>query len=73
MQLVDRGSIRLDDPVYKYLPEYENLKVKNGASIEQAKNTMTIRHLLSMQSGLNYNLSAPSILTSASVSETFLS
>jgi len=61
MQLVEKGSIHLDDPVYKYLPEYENLKVRKDTGIEPAKNIMTIRHLLSMQSGLNYNLAAPSI------------
>jgi CubicO group peptidase (beta-lactamase class C family) len=61
MQLVEKGSIRLDDPVHLYLPEYKDLKVKNGSDIVPAKNTMTIRHLLSMQSGLNYNLAAPSI------------
>ena len=62
MQLVEKGSIRLDDPVSMYLPEYGNLKVRNGSAVEQAQNTMTIRHLLSMQSGLNYNLAAPSII-----------
>ena len=61
MQLVDKGSIRLDDPVYMYLPEYKDLKVKKDSGVEKAKNIMTIRHLLSMQSGLNYDLEAPSI------------
>jgi CubicO group peptidase (beta-lactamase class C family) len=62
MQLAEKGSIGLDSPVADYLPEYGRLKVRNGSDIEQAKNTMTIRNLLSMQSGLNYNLEAPSIL-----------
>ena len=61
MQLVEKGRIRLDDPVSEYLPEYGNMKVKRGTIIEPAKNTMTIRHLLSMQSGLNYNIESPSI------------
>ena len=62
MQLVEKGDIGLDDPVYKYLPEYKKLAVKSGSTVQEAKNTMTIRHLLSMQSGMNYNLNAPSIL-----------
>lgn len=62
MQLVEKGAIRLDDPVSDYLPEYGHLKVRNGSAAEPAKNAMTIRHLLSMQSGLNYNLKAPSIV-----------
>ena len=61
MQLIEKGSIGLDDPVWEYLPGYRDLTVKNGSSVKRAENTMTIRHLLSMQSGLNYNLNAPSI------------
>lgn len=61
MQLIEKGLIGLDDPVYEYLPEYRNMKVKVGNEIRPAKNAMTIRHLMSMQSGLNYNLDAPSI------------
>ena len=61
MQLVEKGLIGLDDPVSKYLPEYGRLKVKKDSHVEPARNTMTIRHLLSMQSGLNYDLNAPSI------------
>lgn len=62
LQLAEKGLLHIDDPVSAYLPEYGALKVKHGAKLEDAKNTMTIRHLLSMQSGLNYNLEAPSIL-----------
>lgn len=62
MQLIDKGFITLDTPVSDILPEYKNLKVKTGKDIVPAKNQMTIRHLMSMQSGLNYNLEAPSII-----------
>ncbi len=62
MQLIEKGSFSLDAPVSDYLPEYSNLKVRNGSGAVNAKNAMTIRHLLSMQSGLNYNLDAPSII-----------
>lgn len=61
MQLVEKGKIGLDDPVYHYLPEYKDLKVKKNSSVEPAKNTLTIRHLLTMQSGMNYDLQSPSI------------
>lgn len=61
LQLAEKGKIGLDDPVSKFLPEYGDIKVKTGASAEKAKNAMTIRHLLTMQSGLNYNLGAPAI------------
>lgn len=62
MQLVEKGLIGLDSPVSDYLPEYKNMKVKTGNGTVPAKNSITIRHLLSMQSGLNYNLDAPSII-----------
>ncbi|WP_024831918.1 serine hydrolase domain-containing protein [Ruminiclostridium josui] len=62
IQLIEKGKISLDAPVADYLPEYKHLNVKCGSEVVPAKNTLTIRHLLSMQSGLNYNLQAPSIL-----------
>jgi len=61
MRLVEQGKIDLDDPVYKYLPSYKNLMVKNGGIVVRAQNTMTIRHLLSMRSGLSYNKTTPSV------------
>ena len=38
------------------------MKVKSGDKTVPAKKQITIRHLMSMQSGLNYNLEAPSII-----------
>jgi CubicO group peptidase (beta-lactamase class C family) len=62
MQLIEGGSINLDDPVYEYLPEYKDMKVRESSGVRPARNKITIRHLLSMQSGLNYNINAPSIV-----------
>jgi len=62
MQLADKGLVSLDSPVSDFLPEYRNMKVKTANGTVPAKNQITIRHLLSMQSGLNYDLDAPSIL-----------
>lgn len=62
MQLVEGGTISLDDPVYKYLPEYKEMKIRVNSVTVPAKNYITIRHLLSMQSGMNYNISSRSIL-----------
>jgi CubicO group peptidase (beta-lactamase class C family) len=69
MQLIEQGLIGLDVPVSEYLPEYKMMKVKEGSGVRPAKNTLTTRHLLSMQSGLNYNLDAPSILKILEASE----
>lgn len=56
LKLVEDGVIGLDDPVSKYLPEYANITVKTENGPVPVKNTMTVRHLLSMQGGLDYNI-----------------
>lgn len=61
MRLVENGKIDLDDPVYKFLPAYKNLTVEKDGRIVPAENAMTIRHLLSMRSGLSYSRTKPSI------------
>ena len=61
MQLIEQGKMNLDDPVSAYLPAYAHLTVKDGENIRPAKTVMTIRHLMSIQSGLNYNTGTPAI------------
>ena len=61
MQLVEQGKIRLDDPVSDYLPDYAHLTVKDGDTVRPAKTVMTVRHLMSMQSGLNYDREGPEV------------
>lgn len=56
MQLIGAGKMGLDDPVSDYLPVYAHLQVKDGAGVRPAKTVMTVRQLMSMQSGLNYDL-----------------
>ena len=66
-QLIERGEITVTDPIYAYFPEFRNMFVKvkdeNGSVIDlrPAKKHITIQHLLTMTSGINYNLSSPSI------------
>ena len=61
MQLIGAGKMNLDDPVSAYLPAYAHLTVKEGTSVRPAKRVMTIRHLMSMQSGLSYELIRPAV------------
>ena len=61
MQLVEKDIIRLDDAVYEYLPEFKNMKKTVDGRIEDVKNTMTIRHLLTMTAGLTYNTASENI------------
>ena len=61
MQWVEKEKIGLDDPVSVYLPSFGHLTVKEGEGKRSARHEMTIRHLMSMQSGLSYDLNMPSI------------
>ena len=62
MQLMEQGKLDLDDPVGKYLPTYAHMQVMKGGVLTPAENTMTIRHLMSMRSGLNYDTASPELL-----------
>jgi CubicO group peptidase (beta-lactamase class C family) len=56
MQLVEKGAIRLLDPLEWYIPEFKNMKVKYGTfAIEPAKNSIKVADLLTMTSGIVYD------------------
>jgi CubicO group peptidase (beta-lactamase class C family) len=66
MQLVERGKITLDEPVYRVIPELAAFNVvtgftDSGVPIEEKhKNPITLRQLLTHSSGLTYdNLGHP--------------
>lgn len=66
LQLLEHGEILLSDPVKEYLPEFSEMYVKKEIEqgkyeLQRAKNDITIRHLLSMSTGLDYNWNAPAI------------
>ena len=54
MSLVEDGLLQLDDPVAKYIPEFENLQVidRETGETSAARNTMTVANLLTHESGL---------------------
>lgn len=56
MQLVEKGSLSLDDEVKKYLPEFADITYMKDGKIVPCDKVMTIRHLLSMCGGLDYDL-----------------
>jgi methyl acetate hydrolase len=66
MILVDEGTLKLDDEVAKYLPNWKDPQViskfnEADASFETrpAKRQITIRHLLTHTSGIGYGFSSP--------------
>jgi len=59
MTLYEEGRFQLDDPVHKFIPEWENLAVWVGGAYPNfvtrpAERAMSMRDILSHQSGLTY-------------------
>jgi len=55
MTLVDQGLLSVDDPVSRFIPEYANLQVAQpDGTLTPADKPLTIRHLLTMTSGIPY-------------------
>jgi CubicO group peptidase (beta-lactamase class C family) len=61
LQLWEDGKFALDDPVSKYIPEYASLSVQDGGKTRPVETELTIRHLLSMQGGINGSLDTPEV------------
>ena len=62
LQLVEQGKLSLEDEVAKYLPAYGKVRVwQNKIPVPQTV-PMKIKHLVSMQSGLDYDLTRPGIM-----------
>ena len=56
MMLYEEGHFQLDTPVSKFIPEFKNMKVYNEeqTEISDAKNAVTVKHLLTHTAGLIY-------------------
>ena len=62
-KLVEEGKITLDDPVSKYLPEFNTLWVNGGESngvktLVKAKNVLTVRMVLNHTGGFPFEICA---------------
>jgi len=62
-KLVEEGKLSLDDPVSKYLPEFNDLWVLDGEkdgikTLHKAKNTLTVRMVLNHTGGFPFEISA---------------
>ena len=62
MQLYEQGKFSLDDPITKYIPEFENLKVLDGTNedgtpkLKDLQRPATMRELMSHTAGFAYGL-----------------
>lgn len=66
LQLLEKGAFLMSDPLSEFLPEYQNLKVREtdaqGRVRERpAKREIRMGDLFTMTAGLDYNLKAPEI------------
>ena len=66
MTLFEEGKILLDDPIKKYIPEFENPRVlvsfnekDSTYTTRPANKDITIRHLLTHTSGISYGNGSP--------------
>jgi len=62
-KLVEEGKISLDDPVSKYLPEFETLWVEDNhtdstKTFHKAKNVLTVRMVMNHTGGFPFEISA---------------
>ena len=55
MRLVEAGKVALDDPVSKFLPEWEGVRYLQDGEILRAEQAPTLRQLITMTGGLSYN------------------
>ncbi len=63
MMLWEQGKFQLDDPISKYIPEFQNPQIlkdfkysDTSWTTEPAKSEITIRHLLTHTSGIGYGV-----------------
>ena len=61
MRLIEEGKISLDAPVWDYIPAFKGAYTldENG---NRHPEKITVRHLFTMSSGLDYNISRPAIV-----------
>ena len=63
MMLYERGLMRLEDPVHKYIPGFKTVKVlEAGGKLVAPNRDVSIRHLLTHTAGLSYGDETESLI-----------
>lgn len=55
LRLVERGVLDIDEPIGTYLPAFKKLTVADGDGVTELKAPLTLRRLMSMTGGFNYD------------------
>lgn len=58
MRLVEEGKIELDAPVWDYIPDFKRAYTLDGNG-NKVSERITVRHLFTMSTGLDYKLTGP--------------
>ena len=61
LQLYEKGKIRLEDKLSDYIPEFRDMWMKTDEGLKKTERPITLKHLFTMTSGLDYNLTSQSI------------
>lgn len=61
MQLWEKGLFSLEDDLADYMPAFREMTVKTEDGIRKAKNSIKIKDLFQMTSGMNYDLNTPAM------------
>ena len=56
LQLLEKDVIRLEDPLYEFLPEFKDMTKKGKDGVEKVNTPITLRHLFTMTAGFTYNV-----------------
>ena len=62
LQLLEKGLYSLDDPLYKYMPEFREMTVRTDDDVKKAENPILIHHLFEMTAGFSYDGNTPMLL-----------
>ena len=59
LQLWEKGLYSLEDPLYKYMPEFREMTVRTEDGVRKTENPILIRHLFEMTAGFSYDGNSP--------------
>lgn len=55
MRMVERGLLKLDEPVGTYLPAFKDMKVQTPDGVTELEIPLTLRSLMTMTGGFSYD------------------
>ncbi len=56
LHLWEKGAYGLDEPLYKYMPQFKDMTVQTDSGLKKAEKDITIRQLFTMSAGFDYDV-----------------